>query len=125
MGYVVRTLAPGVSSHVNESRPFTSIPDVVRGLPFTQVVAWSVSPVELELLTPGKLYVLVGDDWYGYGVARDWLAEHGFHERLPRVETAGGGGFEVWSLLGRRGDRFVVPTQVMLAGERLVRRAHA
>jgi hypothetical protein len=125
MGYAVRTLAPGVSSHANEQRPFMQIPDALLGLRFTQVVAGSVAPVELELLTRGKLYVLAGDDWYGYEIARGWLAEHGFHERLPRVETGAGTGFEAWSLLGEPGDRFVAPTQVMLAAERLVRRKPA
>src|SRR5262249_39841336 len=95
MGYAVRTLEPGVSSHTNVEQPFTSIPDELRGLQFTQVVAWSVTRIEIELLSSGKLYVLVGDDWWGYGIARDWLAEHGYLERLPRVETETGTGFEV------------------------------
>jgi hypothetical protein len=125
MGYAVQRLEPGVSSHVNNERPFTSIPDVLRGLRFTQVVAWSAAPVEVRLLTGGKLFVLVGDDWYGYDVARAWLAEHGYDERLPRVETAASTGFEVWSLLGAAGDRFVAPTQVMLAGAGLARREAA
>jgi hypothetical protein len=122
MGYAVRTLEPGVSSHVNAERPLTTIPDGLRGRRFTQVVAHAVAPVELEFLTPGKLFVLVGDDWWGCDSARGWLAENGFYERLPHVETAVGTGFEVWSLLGEPGDRFVVPTQVMLVGERLARR---
>jgi hypothetical protein len=121
MGCAVRTLAPGVSSHVNEERPFTSVPDVLHGLRFTQVVAHRAAPIEVELRTPGKLFVLVDDAWYGYDLARAWLAEHGFHERLPRVETATETGFETWSLLGAAGDRFVVPTQVLLAGRELAR----
>jgi hypothetical protein len=122
MGYTVRTLEPGVSSHVNAERPLTTIPGELHGRRFTQVVAHVVAPVELEFLTPGKLFVLVGDDWWGCDSAREWLAENGFYERLPHVETAAGTGFEVWSLLGEPGDRFLVPTQVMLVGERLVRR---
>jgi hypothetical protein len=122
MGYAVETLEPGVSSHLNDERPFTSLPEVLRGLRFTQVVASHAAPVEVELLTRGKLFVLVGDDWDGYGPAREWLAEHGFDERLPRVETSADSGFEVWSLVGGEGERFVIPTQVMLAGKRLVRR---
>ena len=121
MGYRVATLRPGASSHVNDERPFTSIPEPVRELRFTQVVAGSDGPVEVELCTRGKLYVLAGDDWWGYETVRAWLAEHGFHERLPRLETAAGMGFEAWSLVGRAGDRFVVPTQAMLAGRSLVR----
>jgi hypothetical protein len=121
MGYVVRSLEPGVSSHVNDERPFGDVPDTLRGLRFTQVVAWRPGPVDVRLLTPGRLFVLVDDGWYGYDIARAWLAEHGFCERLPRVETGADGGFEVWSLVGAAGDRFTAPTQVMLAGERLVR----
>jgi hypothetical protein len=125
MGYAVKKLETGVSSHVNDERPFTSVPDVLRGLRFTQVVALHAAPVEVELLAPGKLFVLVGDDWYGYDIARSWLAEHGFDERLPRVETATASGFEVWSLVGDAADRFVAPTQVMLAGAQLVPRRPA
>jgi hypothetical protein len=122
MGYTLATLEPGVSSHVNAERPFTSIPDAVRGRRFTQVVAFTVSPVEIEFLTAGKLFVLAGNDWYGYDIAREWLAEHGYDERLPSADTVDGAGFEVWSLVGAAGDRFVVPTQVMLAADRLRRR---
>jgi hypothetical protein len=122
MGYAVRTLELGVSSHVNVERPFTSMPEPLVGLRFTQVVADRVTPVAIELLSDGKLYVLAGDDWYGYEGVRAWLAEHGFHELLPRAETTAGTGFEAWSLLGDAGDRFLVPTQVLLAGRHLVRR---
>ncbi len=122
MGYTLATLEPGVSSHVNAERPFTSIPEVLRGRRFTQVVASTVSPVEVEFLTAGKLFVLVGNDWYGHAVAREWLAEHGYDERLPTADTVDGAGFEVWSLVGIAGDRLVVPTQVMLVADRLRRR---
>jgi hypothetical protein len=122
MGYAIATLEPGVSSHVNEDRPFTAIPVQLRGRRFTQVVSFTVSPVEVELLTPGKVFVLVGDDWYGHEVVRDWLASTGFDERLPRVETASGSGFEAWSLAGAAGDRFVIPTQAMLVADQLVQR---
>ena len=122
MGYRIETLEPGSSSHVNEDRPFTAIPEALRGRRFTQVVSFSVTPVEVELLTPGRVFVLAGDDWWGYELLRDWLAETGFHERLPRVETAGGSGFEAWSIAGDTGDRFAIPTQAMLVADRLVRR---
>jgi hypothetical protein len=122
MGYALATLEPGVSSHVNAERPFTSIPEALRGRRFTQVVASTVSPVEVEFLTSGKLFVLAGNDWYGYDIAREWLAEHGYDERLPCADTVDGAGFEVWSLVGAAGDRFVLPTQVMLVADRLRRR---
>jgi hypothetical protein len=121
MGYAVARLEAGISSHVNDSRPFTTIPDELCGLQFTQVAAWNASSVEVEFLTSGKLFVLVGNDWDGSRTARDWLACSGFEEKLPLVETAPGVGFEAWSLLGETGDRVVVPTQVMLVGQELVR----
>jgi len=121
MGYHVATLEPGVSSHVNEKRPFTQLPSVLRGRRFTQVVAHSVSPVEVEFRRRGKLFVLAGNDWYGYDVAREWLAEHGYDERLPLAETEDGAGFEVWSVIGAAGERIVLPTQMMLVADRLHR----
>ena len=121
MGYGIAEFDLGVSSHVNVHCPFTSIPEQLRGQRYTQVVASAVSPVAVRFLTPGKLYVLVGDDWDGYHVAREWLCDAGYDERLPRVETASGGGFEVWSLLGDAGDRIEIPTQVMLVADRLVK----
>jgi hypothetical protein len=121
MGYGIAKLGVGVSSHVNEPRPFIAVPERLQGLEFTQVVASSVSPVEIEFLTSGKLFVLVGNDWYGCQTARDWLAGTGFHEQLPLVETGTRIGFETWSLLGEAGDVLTVPTQVMLAADHLAR----
>lgn len=120
MGYTVARLEPGASSHNNDQRPFKTIPQTLAGLEYTQVVSMSVSPVEVEFLTAGKLYALVGNDWDGYWTATAWLSEHGFREDLPPVETWRGTGFEVWSLAGEAGRRFVLPTQVMLAADRLV-----
>jgi len=120
MGYTIAGLEAGVSSHNNDPRPFTEIPEPLAGLQFTQVVSGSVSPVEVEFLTPGKLYVLVGNDWDGYRLATDWLCKTGFREKLPVVETRRGTGFEVWSLIGDAGEHFVLPTQVMLVADRLV-----
>jgi FkbM family methyltransferase len=121
MGYTIARLEPGVSSHNNESRPFTAIPEPLVGRPFTQVVAYAVSPVHVEFLTSGRLYVLVGNDWEGYHAATAWLSRAGSREGLPLVETQCGVGFEVWSLVAEAGERFVIPTQVMLVADRLVR----
>jgi len=122
MGYTIARLEAGVSSHNNDPRPFTVIPEPLMKLQFTQVVASTVSPVEVEFRTPGKLYVLVGDDWDGYYEAQAWLCQTGFREGLPLVETQRGTAFEVWSLVGEAGECFVLPTQVMLAADRLVRK---
>jgi hypothetical protein len=121
MGYTVAHLCPFASSHNNDSRPFASIPEPLAGLKFTQVVACSASPIEVEFLTPRKLYVLVGTDWEGYWPATTWLIDKGFKENLPPAETRRGTAFEVWSLTGEAGDRFVLPTQVMLAARDLVK----
>ncbi len=99
------------------------MPPPLAGRCFTQVVACSVSPVDVRFLTAGKLYVLVGTDWSGYGPAVDWLRERGFREGIPPLETGCGTAFEVWSLVGAAGEEVVLPTQVMLVSDNLERRA--
>jgi hypothetical protein len=121
MGYTITRLDPGISSHNNDMRPFGAIPGVLAGKFFTQVVACSASPVEVEFLGPGKLYILVGTDWEGYYPATAWLREVGYREPLPPVATGRSTAFEVWSLMGREGERFLLPTQVMLVADQLVR----
>ncbi|HXM36947.1 MAG TPA: glycosyltransferase family A protein [Pyrinomonadaceae bacterium] len=122
MGYTIARLEPGASSHNNELRPFTLIPELLRGKQFTQVVSRSVSPVEVEFLCSGKVYVLVGNDWEGYHLATSWLRRAGCREGLPLVKTQPGPAFEVWSLAGERGEQLVLPTQVMLVADRIVRK---
>ena len=120
MGYTVARLEAGASSHNNDLRPFTMIPEQLMGRLFTQVVARSVSPVEVEFLCSGKMYVLVCNDWEGYYLATSWLREAGCKEGLPLVKTQPGPAFEVWSLAGEAGEQFVLPTQVMLVADRIV-----
>jgi hypothetical protein len=120
MGCTVTRLTLGASSHNNDFRPFDAVPDALLGRAFMQAVACRVSPVELQFLQPGKIYVLVGTDWEGYYPATAWLLGRGTKEELPPVTTASGTGFEVWSLFGRVGERLVIPTQVVLVGDRLV-----
>lgn len=120
MGYTLERLEPGVSSHNNDHRPLAGIPSPLAGRQFTQVVSGRAAPVEVEFLTTGKLYVLVGTDWEGHEPASSWLRENGVPEPVPPLETIRGTAFEVWSLAGERGARFVIPTQVMLVGEGLV-----
>jgi hypothetical protein len=120
MGYTVARLVDGVSSHNNDRRPFAGVPAPLRGLSFTQVVSSVVSPVEVEFLTDGRLYVLVGTDWDGYAPAVAWLRQVALKEDLPPLLTRRGTGFEPWSLVGHAGERFVLPTQVMLVAGRLV-----
>jgi FkbM family methyltransferase len=120
MGYTIERLEPGASSHNNSPRPFAWVPEPLRGLPFTQVVAFAVSPVEVTFVTGGKLYVLVGDDWDGARAAATWLSAVGFKEPLPPARTRDGPGFTVWSLVGAAGEHFVIPTQVMLVARDLI-----
>lgn len=122
MGYTIARLEFGASSHNNDLRPFTVIPERLLGRQFTQVVAYSVSPIEIEFLSAGKMYVLVGNDWDGYHIAISWLETTGTRESLPPLETQTGSGFEVWSLAGKAGDHFVLPTQVMLVADRIVQK---
>jgi hypothetical protein len=122
MGYTIDRLELGASSHNNEARPFTAIPTPLAGRSFTQVVSRAASPVAMEFLSPGRLYVLAGTDWHGYYSAADWLANAAKPEPMPLVETCDRPAFEVWSLFGTRGDRFVAPTQVMLVSDYLERR---
>lgn len=123
MGYTLARVAPGVSSHNNDPRPFVSVAPRLAGLCFTQVVASRVSPVDVRFLTAGKLYVLVGTDWDGYRLAVAWLRDHGFREGIPPLETGRGTAFEVWSLVGAAGEEMVLPTQMMLVSDHLERRA--
>jgi hypothetical protein len=125
MGYTLRRFAAGASSHNNDPRPLREIPSALAGRQFTQVVSGRAAPVEVEFLSAGKLYVLVGTDWEGHEPASAWLRTAGQREPLPPVETLRGTAFEVWSLRGEAGDRFVIPTQVMLVSDHLERRAHA
>ena len=123
MGYTIDRLRLGVSSHNNDERPFTAIPERLAGRSFTQVVSRSASSVEVQFLSSGRLYVLVGTDWEGYSPATDWLGGVGDREPMPLLETCHRPAFEVWSLLGEQGARFVIPTQVMLVSESLERMA--
>ena len=121
MGYTIARLTLGASSHNNDIRPFDVVPDILLGRVFTQAVACCVSPVEIHFLRSGKLYVLVGTDWDGYHSAAAWLSARGTKEMLPLATTARGTGFEIWSLQGSVDERLVIPTQIVLVGDGLVR----
>ncbi len=122
MGYTIANLDLNASSHNNDHRPFASIPEPLRGRRFTQVVSGGISEVEIEFLSAGKLYVLVGTDWAGHEPATTWLRRVGYKENLPQASTERDNAFEIWSLVAEAGQRFVVPTQVMLVSDHLVKR---
>jgi hypothetical protein len=122
MGYTIGRLEEGASSHNNDARPFTAIPEILAGLAYTQVVACSVSEVEVEFLASGKLYVLVGTDWEGGGIATAWLRKEARRELIPPLMTHRRTSFEVWSLVAEAGHRVVLPTQVMLVASHLEKR---
>jgi len=119
MGYTIARLEAGATSHNNVERPFAAVPRALEGHRYTQVVAYSASPVEVKFLSAGKLYVLVGTDWDGHSVATAWLRSVGQREMMPPLLTRRQTGFEVWSLTGETGDRHVLPTQVMLVANSL------
>ena len=121
MGYTIARLEAGVSSHNNEVRPIVDVPRMLLGLAFTQVVAGCASPVRVEFRSPGKLYVLTGTDWEGYGPLTTALETMAVRESLPRLETTVGRSFEVWSLERETGDQLTLPTQAMLLAAELVR----
>ena len=123
MGYTLGQLRLGASSHNNDVRPFTAIPERLAGRTFTQVVSGAASSVRVQFLSSGRLYVLAGTDWTGYYIATAWLGVNGEPAPAPFVETGRRPAFEVWSLLGERGDQFVIPTQVMLVSDYLEQRA--
>lgn len=123
MGYAVARLEAGVSSHTNIARPLAGIPAPLAGKPFTQVVAYQAAHVDVEFLTGGKLYVLIGTDWYGYLPMTDWVSSTGYREPLSALTTALGTSFEVWSVIGEAGEKLVIPSQAMLVAAELRRRA--
>jgi hypothetical protein len=46
----------------------------------------------------------------------------GYKEDLSVARTSRGNAFEIWSLVAGAGERFVIPTQVMLVADHLVKR---
>jgi FkbM family methyltransferase len=122
IGYTIAEFAEGVSSHNNIERPIQNVPEQLRGLQITQQVAGINSAFEVEFLSAGKLYLLVGNDWSGHEVSVDWLRRVGFREPIAFVKTTGECGFEVWSLAGEHGERYMIPSQVILASRELVPR---
>lgn len=121
MGYTLARLALGVSTHNNDTRPLVSIPSALRGMRFTQVVANRSAPVEITFRSAGRLFVLAAPGWEGYKPAATLLDDAGYREPIEALCTRDGTRFEVWSLAAGAGERIVVPTQVMLAAEELVR----
>jgi hypothetical protein len=123
MGYSISILKLGASTHNNESRPVIFVPPELEGLQFTQVVANHSAPVEIRFRTSGKLFVLASPGWEGYAPAAGFLDDAGWRESIKALRSRDHRTFEVWSLVGTERARLAVPTQVMLAGEKLVRLA--
>lgn len=121
MGYVLARLEPGVSTHRNDERPLVAIPPAWVGMPFTQVVAQHAAPVEISFMSAGRLLVLASPGWEGYRVAEHFLDQAGWRVPLELLHTRDGTRFVPWLLQAEAGERCVVPTQVMLISERLVR----
>jgi hypothetical protein len=121
MGYTIARLEPGISSHNNDYRPLVSVPEALKGLYFTQVVANHADSVEIEFRSKGKLFVLAAPGWGGYAIAAAFLDDAGWREPIDALRTRDGTTFEIWSLAAGASERLVVPTQVMLAAEQIIR----
>lgn len=121
MGYTLARIELGVSTHSNDPRPLVSIPSALAGLCFTQVVANHASPVDIEFRSEGRLLVLASPGWEGYAPAVAFLDDAGWREPIDVLRTRDGTTFEAWSLVAGAGERLVVPTQVMLATDELIR----
>jgi len=114
MGYSLARMALGISTHNNDARPIASVPQELEGLLFTQVVANHSAPVEVEFVNAGKVYALAAPGWEGYAPAANFLDGAGWREPMELLRTSTGTVFEPWSLFAERGERLVLPTQVML-----------
>jgi hypothetical protein len=120
MGYTLAKLALGISTHNNDARPLVSVPETLRGLCFTQVVANHAAPVEIEFRSEGKLFVLAAPGWEGYAAAAAFLDDAGWRETIDVLRTRDGTTFEAWSLVAGAGEHLVIPTQVMLAANEVI-----
>jgi hypothetical protein len=121
MGFSLTRLELGSSTHNNSERPLIFIPPQLHGLYFTQVVANHSTPVEIRFRTGGKVFVLAAPGWHGYAPSATFLDDAGWREPVEPLRARDGTVFEVWSLHGTPGERLTIPTQVMLAGQELVR----
>ncbi len=119
MGYSLARMALGTSTHNNDARPITSMPQELEGLLFTQVVANHSSPVEVVFVSTGKVYALAAPGWEGYAPAAKYLDGAGWRESMELLRTSSSTVFEPWSLFAERGERVVVPTQVMLVSHEI------
>jgi hypothetical protein len=121
MGYTLARLQLGVSTHNNDSRPLVFVPPALENMLFTQVVADHAAPVEIHFMSEGRLFVLASPGWEGYAVAEAFLDAAGWHETVEPLRTKDGTVFIPWSLVGKAGERLIVPTQVILASPELTR----
>ena len=119
MGYSLARMALGISTHNNDARPIASVPQELEGLLFTQVVANHSAPVEVEFVNAGKVYALAAPGWEGYAPAANFLDGAGWREPMELLRTSTGTVFEPWSLFAERGERLVLPTQVMLVSREI------
>lgn len=119
MGYGLARVAAGASTHINHARPLIAWPKELEGLQFTQVVANHSASVDLRFIDTGKLYVLASPGWEGYEPAARLLDLAGWKQPIEPLRAADGTVFEAWLLVAEAGERLVIPTQVMVAGEAL------
>lgn len=123
MGYTVAPLEIGASTHNNERRALVSIPALIEGLSFTQVVANRSAPVDITFCRSGRLFVLAATGWDGYAPLAAFLDDAGWRAPVEPLRTSDGTRFEVWSLNAKADERLRVPAQAMLVGEQLIRQS--
>lgn len=119
MGYTLARVETGISTHNNDRRPFVAIPNSIRSLTFTQLVSNCAGPVNVEFVSTGILIVGVARGWEGYAVAAEFLSGAGWPMQTE-TKTSDGTEFDLWTLYARQGERFTVPTQVMLISCELI-----
>jgi hypothetical protein len=120
MGLTVARIEPGISTHNNDARPITSIPQPLAGLSFTQAVSCRSTPVTVEFRSEGQLFVLAAPGWEGYAPAAAFLDDAGWRAPFEPLRTSQGTYFEVWHLIAKAGECLTFPVQVMLAGAELI-----
>ena len=120
MGFTIARIEPGISTHNNDPRPITSIPQPLAGLSFTQVVSCHSAPVTVEFRSDGQLFVLAAPGWEGYAPAAAFLDDAGWREPFEPLRTSEGTYFEAWRLIAKAGEFLTFPVQVMLAGAELI-----
>jgi hypothetical protein len=113
MGYTIKKLRKGVSSHNNDNRPWTEVPKELDGHLFTQMVSDKPGRIEITFKTTGMIYILIDKSWAGYSGEADKIAVLG--EKTDITISNGREIFEAWIVQGKIGDSIEVSNHVLVA----------